>query len=185
MRIFAKDLKKVEKWAKYNEIQIIRMKDAYQYSLNTNLDDVVYISPNMNGKTIKSYDLLNARGGMIVITDTNTQKELIENLNKIFKVEQIKRTESEPVDNTPEFINKIKFTLKNNIENEVFDTCYKGDNYNDIVNNMTEYITLDIVKKAIESSKDYIKEFCKIYNQPCKLEVEGNKIYMNSDIIVY
>ena len=35
MRMFGKDLKKVEKWAKDNDVNIYRMKDSYLYGIIT------------------------------------------------------------------------------------------------------------------------------------------------------
>lgn len=190
---FAKDLIKVENWCKKHGLNIDRMKsDTYMYQVYTCVDDCLYIEQVNYKKTIKFYCVYNTDGMVIGSTGlgNNRQSDLIKLLeslifNKNVKKEDSKEInkESKNVDNEKEFTSKIKHVLRNNLSNAIFDKYYDGENYNKLANNLNDYINTDTIVMAINNAKDYIKEYCKIYNKPCKLELEGNFIYMNNNKI--
>ena len=186
---FAKDLIKVENWCKKHGLNIDRMKsDTYMYQVYTCVDDCLYIEQVNYKKTIKFYCVYNTDGMVIGSTGlgNNRQSDLIELLESLIfnkNVEKEDNKELKNADNEKEFIDKIQHTLKSNLSNAIFDQYYNGENYNELKNNLNDYINIDTIKIAINESKDYIKEYCKIYNKPCKLELEGNIIYMNNNKI--
>ena len=186
---FAKNLVKVENWCKKNGLNIDRMKsDTYMYQVYTCVDDCLYIEQVTYKKTIKFYCVYDTDGMVIGSTGlgNNRQSDLIELLESLIfnkNVEKEDNKELKNADNEKEFIDKIQHTLKSNLSNAIFDKYYNGKNYNELKNNLNDYINIDTIKIAINESKDYIKEYCKIYNKPCKLELEGNIIYMNNNKI--
>ena len=183
---FAKDLIKVENWCKKHGLNIDRMKsDTYMYQVYTCVDDCLYIEQVTYKKTIKFYCVYDTDGMVIGSTGlgNNRQSDLIELLESLIFNKNVEKEDSKELknaDNEKEFINKIQHTLKSNLSNAIFDKYYNGENYNELKNNLNDYINIDTIKIAINESKDYIKEYCKIYNKPCKLELEGNIIYMKT-----
>ena len=186
---FAKDLIKVENWCKKHGLNIDRMKsDTYMYQVYTCVDDCLYIEQVTYKKTIKFYCVYDTDGMVIGSTGlgNNRQSDLIELLESLIFNKNVEKEDNKKLknaDNEKEFIDKIQHTLKSNLSNAIFDKYYNGENYNELKNNLNDYINIDTIKIAINESKDYIKEYCKIYNKPCKLELEGNIIYMNNNKI--
>ena len=186
---FAKDLIKVENWCKKHGLNIDRMKsDTYMYQVYTCVDDCLYIEQVTYKKTIKFYCVYDTDGMVIGSTGlgNNRQSDLIKLLESLIFNKNVKKEDNKKLknaDNEKEFIDKIQHTLKSNLSNAIFDKYYNGENYNELKNNLNDYINIDTIKIAINESKEYIKEYCKIYNKPCKLELEGNIIYMNDNII--
>ena len=186
---FAKDLIKVENWCKKHGLNIDRMKsDTYMYQVYTCVDDCLYIEQVTYKKTIKFYCVYDTDGMVIGSTGlgNNRQSDLIELLESLIFNKNVEKEDNKKLknaDNEKEFIDKIQHTLKSNLSNAIFDKYYNGENYNELKNNLNDYINIDTIKIAINESKEYIKEYCKIYSKPCKLELEGNIIYMNNNKI--
>ena len=177
---FKKDLKKVENWCKKNGLNIDRMKsDTYMYQVYTCLEDCLYIEQVMYKKSIKFYCVYDTDGMVIGSTGlgNNRQSDLIELLESLIFNKKVEKEN----DKEKEFIDAIKTTLKSNLSNAIYDKYYNGENYNELKNNLNSYINIDTIQMAINNSKEYIKGYCKIYNKPCKLELEGNIIYMNDN----
>ena len=115
----------------------------------------------------------------------NTQKELIDILNiNILKIIP-ESTNAKEIDNTESFIKAIKHELEISINNTMFDVYYDGNNYDELINNKSKYIDLKVIKLGINNSTKSIKNICKTFNKPCKLELDNNKIYMNNNILVF
>ena len=186
---FAKNLIKVENWCKKNGLNIDRMKsDTYMYQVYTCVDDCLYIEQVTYKKTIKFYCVYDTDGMVIGSTGlgNNRQSDLIGLLESLIFNKNVEKEDNKKLknaDNEKEFIDKIQHTLKSNLSNAIFDKYYNGENYDELKNNLNDYINIDTIKIAINESKEYIKEYCKIYNKPCKLEFEGNIIYMNNNKI--
>ena len=186
---FAKNLVKVENWCKKNGLNIDRMKsDTYMYQVYTCVDDCLYIEQVTYKNTIKFYCVYDTDGMVIGSTGlgNNRQSDLIGLLESLIFNKNVEKEDNKKLknaDNEKEFIDKIQHTLKSNLSNAIFDKYYNGENYNELKNNLNDYINIDTIKIAINESKEYIKEYCKIYNKPCKLELEGNIIYMNNNKI--
>ena len=194
---FKKNLIKVENWCKKNGLNIDRMKDdTYMYQVYTCLEDCLYIEQVMYKKSINFYCVYKSNGVLIGTTASgaNTQNDLIELLKnlifnknvdneKLFNVKKECNKDSKNTDNEKEFIDTIKTTLKNNLSNAIFDKYYDGQNYYKLKNNLNDYINIDTINIAINNSKNFIKEYCKIYNKPCRLEYDGNIIYINDNEI--
>ena len=101
---------------------------------------------NTDGMVIGSTGLGNNRQSDLIklleslIFNKNVKKEDSKEVNK----------ESKNVDNEKEFINKIQHTLKSNLSNAIFDKYYNGENYNELKNNLNDYINIDTIKIAID-----------------------------------
>ena len=183
---FAKNLTKLENWCRKNGLNIDRMKDdTYMYQVYTNVNDVLYIEQVMYKKSINFYCIYSSDGILKGDTEGNTQTELIEVLDCIINNKELKKSKPELQNKISEldFINKVESHIKTNLSNAIFDIYYDGNNYDELSNNINNYINKDTINKAIEESRSYVDYFCSEYGVINDLYYsEGNIIINNTKL---
>lgn len=182
MRFF-KRLNKLENWCRNNKLNIDIMKDdTYIYQIYTNIDDILYIEQVKYKKSIKFYCVYDRYDTLKGSTKGNTQSELIKIIDSIVN-NRIYIEEKEESKNTSEdtasFIKEVTTIINKDLSNSIFDLYYNGNNYNDIVSNLSNYVNTDTLNRTIEESKSYVDFYCNKYNMNNDLKVLNNKIFIN------
>lgn len=180
---FFKRLNKLENWCRNNKLNIDIMKDdTYIYQIYTNIDDVLYIEQIKYNRSINFYCVYDRYNILKGSTKGNTQAELIKIIDSIInnKTSAEEKEENKNTDkNIDSFIKEVTTVINKDLSNSIFDLYYDGSNYNEIVNNLNQYVNSDTLNKTIKESKNYVDFYCNKYNMSNDLKLLNNKIFIN------